>query len=101
MKTKNAISFAITDEIEQTLKKYDNPTEFAFDLSHDPNDSRSADRINSRIRKSLKGLCKREGIKRINKMHDARRAFTQIAVDANLNIQDISASLGHSSTEVT
>ena len=34
-------------------------------------------------------------------MHDARRAFTQIAVDANLNIQDISASLGHSSTEVT
>ena len=101
VKTKNAISFAITDEIEQTLKKYDNPTQFAFDLSHDPNDSRSADRINSRIRKSLKGLCKREGIKRINKMHDARRAFTQIAVDAKLNIQDISASLGHSSTEVT
>lgn len=101
VKTKNAISFAISNEIEQTLKKYDNPTEFAFDLNHNPNDPRSADRINARIRKSLKGLCKREGITKIHKMHDARRAFTQIAVDAKLNIQEISASLGHSNTAIT
>ena len=78
------------DKLDQEWCAYDNP-----------NDPRSADRINARIRKSLKGLCKREGITKIHKMHDARRAFTQIAVDAKLNIQEISASLGHSNTAIT
>jgi integrase/recombinase XerC len=99
-KTKQPISFAITAETQRLIEKYQNQTRYVFELGYDSTDPRSVDRINSRIRKSLKHICKKLSLKHLGHIHTARDAYAQI-MSAQIPLTELSASLGHSSTMTT
>jgi integrase len=99
-KTKQPISFAITQETQRLIEKHQNSSSFVFDLGYNPSDSRSVDRINARIRKSLKHICKKLRIKHLGHIHTARDAYAQI-MSAQMPLAELSASLGHTSTITT
>jgi integrase/recombinase XerC len=99
-KTKQPISFAITSETQRLIEKYQNQSAFVFDLGFDPSDPRSVDRINARIRKSLKHICKKLNLKHLGHIHTARSSYAQI-MSAQIPLTELSASLGHASTITT
>ena len=99
-KTKQPISFAITAETQRPIEKYQNQSPYVFDLGYDPSDPGSLDRINARVRKSLKHICKKLSLKHLGHIHTARDAFTQVR-SAQIPLTELSANLGHSSTLTT
>ena len=96
-KTKQPISFAITAETQRLIEKYQNQSAYVFELGFNPSDPRSVDRINARIRKSLKHICKKLNLKHLGHIHTARSSYAQI-MSAQLPLTELSASLGHAST---
>ena len=99
-KTKQPISFAITSETQKLIEKYQNQSDYVFNLGFDSTDPRSVDRINARVRKSLKHICKKLNLKYLDHMHSARDSYAQI-MSAQIPLTELSASLGHASTITT
>jgi integrase len=99
-KTKQPISFAITAKTQRIIEKYQNNSDYVFDLGFDPSDPKSVDRINARVRKSLKHICKKLNLNHLGHIHTARDSYAQI-MSAQIPLSELSASLGHSSTITT